>query len=467
MTDVLKQEAEAVDYLDDSHPVKIISNAVTSDDPEARKAAADAINAKAAADKQVVNTNTETQWAPLIFSVLARDYQGASNAWNGGQTKNVEAFDSQGNIYFKKYNSRGWTGEILDATTKQPLTEQQVQKAGIVISSQDKTGAELSPFSGRQGLLKSNNQAIIDNYRAAEQAAISSGGRATLRSERADLAKGFKSVDGKPSVLDLYMSLPAEERARLARIKSLQTTAAQGATTEASKAISGSTSQTKGATSGLSGEIGVAPTRGAGGKPGIAPTGSAGATSGASTTNQGTVSASGNTGAGTTASTAANQQIDFRSELESRLQSKLSDQDYSRMQRYIQLGAMIDEADAGVDTSKFVPGVVRVPPQDNLLSGRQNSLLADYQGMKNEALTSAYAHFYAMKVHGKNGKLPDQSSLVEEFNNTDVVKGINHYYDVSMDKIRGKESSFKEGEVLINPKTNRVGYWRDGKWSEK
>lgn len=464
MTDEV--QSQKVETQDPNHPVSILANAVTNPTPENNQAAAKAMEAKAAADKATTQVNTETQWAPLIFSVLGRDYKGALNAWNGGMTRDVEAFDSQGNILYKKYNSRGWTGELLDPTTKKPLTEQQVKDAGIVISREDTTGQGLARFSGQQKILNANNQVIAENYALAEKAGISSGGRAALRNERADLAKGFKSEGGKPSVLDLYMSLSPEERARLARIKSQQTTAAQGQTTESNKNIAVSAGQTKGATSGLGVDVGVAPAKGAG-MGGVAPSAGVNATSGASTTNQGNTSASGGTGAGTTSSSAANQQIDFRSELESRLQSKLSEADYSRMQRYIQLGTMIDEADASVDASKFVPNVVKVAPQDHLLSGRQNSLLADYQGMKNEAMTSAWAHFFAMKVHANNGNLPDAQTLVEEFNNTDVVKGINNYYDVSMNKIRGKEASFKEGDIVINPKNNRPGYWRDGKWSEK
>jgi hypothetical protein len=456
-------------------PIQALDKAISSPDADSRAQAIQLINKKIENDKEG-HVNTNTQWAPLIFSLLGRDYKGALNAWNGGLTRQVDAYGPDNTRYIQEYNARGRTGRVFDANGNEIKPEHiaELDKNGGLISKEDITAASTGSFiSNRQGVQSSAEAArapALEAYKKAQQIGLSSAGIANLYNEQSKIAQ-------RAGWMDAIAKLSADQRSKLFQIVSQQNQASQGTSTETGKTQSitageqKGTSKTQGANVGadigLKGAVPPGETGGAGGKVGVAPGISGGVSGGeASFGNIQTSSTGGSrTQAGATAGTSQLQQQNFQSAVNGILQGAITNaQEFSDLQRYVSLQDQIRKAQESRGVENLAPGASPVPDVDPALSGRQNAAVSAYQGMKNEALLSAWNHFLSGKVHSSRGKPVDLAEASNEFLSTNVARGINNRYDQAMNTIRsGKAYEPQKGDIIVDNR-NKPRIWTGEKW---
>jgi hypothetical protein len=464
-------------------PIHVLSQAFKQDAAEDhRLAAMDLINQKAKEDK-IADATTGTQWAPLVFSVLSRNYEGALEAWNGGRKTYSDAFGPDGTRYKQERNSRGSTGVILDAEGN-PLDKEQLKeitKKGWVVSKEDMTAAGLGQFRAtNEGILsmrKAPYEQVVGAYKKASDQATASSGVANQWSEMEKIAARSRNKDGV-SWLDIYNKLPAAERAKLSAAASVQIQSATGANNESgtTAGLSGgnqaTTSQQKGAE--VSGNLsGKAPPAGAGGPGGVggAVVPNFGAGVNASNSSSAAAQLGATTGAtagtSTSASAGVQQQAQFRNIVESIFQGKMSDSEFTDFQRFIQLNDSLNAIQEKRGGETLAPGSESLGKIDPLLSGQKNTAITAYKGMQNEALLSEWTHFLAEKMNSSGGRMPSQAELAKQFEDSETVKAIKYRYGSNIEQVRnGKAHEPKEGDVSVNNRNQLIVY-RDGKWKDK
>ena len=478
--------AEEQKTLDpDLTPIRVLADAFKADAAEdQRLAAVDLARNKVANDKIMSDRNTETQWAPLIFSILGRNYEGALEAWNGGRVRDVEAFGPDNKLYIQRRNSRGSTGELFDSEGNKLSPEQMrdIEKRGWIVSKDDMTAAQGGEFQavrqGTLGMRKAPFEQVTAAYKRASEQAVSSSGIANQWDELAKIAARSRNSETKRSWLDVYNKLPPEERAKLSAIASIQMQSAQGSTREAGTAAGTNVQQQQGATQqkGATFDTGVTGNVGAGGRgtqprggAGIAPTMGTGVSEGrgASTGVQAGVSGSATTGAGTSASSGVQQQANFRTQVESILQGKMSDTEFTDFQRFLQLNNALNEIQANRKPEDLAPGAERLGEIDPLLSGQKNVAITAFKGMKNEALLAEWTHFIADKTNSSQGKNPDLAKWAKEFQESDIAKAIRYRYDSNINEVRdAKPHKPKDGDISVNNR-NQIIVYRNGEWERK
>jgi len=455
-------------------PIQVLDKAVSSPDPDTRSQAIELVNKKIENDKEG-HVNTNTQWAPLIFSLLGRDYKGALNAWNGGMTRQVDAYGPDNTRYIQEYNARGRTGRVFDPNGNELKPEHiaEIDKNGGLISKEDITASATGAFqSNRQGVEKAaeaTRSPALEAYQKAQAIGLSSAGIANLYNEQSKIAQ-------RATWMDAVAKLKPEDRAKLFQIVSQQNQASQGTSTETGKTQSITAAEQKGVSKTTGANVGadlglkgaVPPEGGGGvGKVGVAPGISGGVSGGESSfaNTQGSSTGGSRTQAGATAGTSVLQQQSFQSAVNGILQNAIQSPDqFSDLQRYVSLQEQINKAKEARGVEMVAPGASPVPDIDPALSGRQNAAVASYQGMKNEALLSAWNHFLAGKVHSSRGKPVDLAEASNEFLSSTIAKGINNRYDQAMNTIKtGKAYEPQKGDVIVDNR-NKPKIWTGDKW---
>ena len=461
-------------------PIHILSQAFRDDAAEdQRLAASNLINEKAKQDK-IGDATTGTQWAPLVFSILGRNYEGALEAWNGGRKTYSDAFGPDGTRYKQERNARGSTGVVLDVDGN-PLDPEQLKditKKGWIVSKEDMTAAGLGQFRAtNEGVLamrKAPYEQVVGAYKKASEQAVASSGIANQWDEMQKIAARSRNKDGV-SWLDIYNKLSPQERAKLSAAASVQTQSATGASKEAGTSAGTSAgnqatvSQTKGAeVSGGVGGKGVVPP-GSGGGVGVAPNiggGVSGSNASSSAAQVGATTGA-TTGASTSASSGVQQQAQFRNIVESIFQGKMSDSEFADFQRFIQLNDSLNAIQAQRGGETLAPGSENLGKIDPLLSGQKNTAITAYKGMQNEALLSEWNHFLADKLNSSGGRMPSQAELAKEFEASETYKAIKYRYGSNIEQVRsGKPHEPKEGDVSVNNRNQLIVY-SNGKWRDK
>jgi hypothetical protein len=459
-------------------PIHILSQAFKQDAAEDhRLAASNLINEKAKQDK-IGDATTGTQWAPLVFSILGRNYEGALDAWNGGRKTYSDAFGPDGVRYKQERNNRGSTGTILDAEGNVLTPDQlkDVTKKGWIVSKEDMTAGGLGQFratnEGILGMRKAPYEQVIGAYKKASDQATASSGIANQWSEMEKIAARSRNDKTKISWLDIYNKLPPEQRAKLSAAANVQIQSATGASNEAgtSAGLSGgnqaTVSQTKGAEVG-GGAGAKAPPGGANGAVSPNINGSISGTNSSSASAQLGATTGATTGASTSASAGVQQQAQFRNIVESIFQGKMSDSEFTDFQRFIQLNDSLNAIQAQRGGETLAPGSENLGKIDPLLSGQKNTAITAYKGMQNEALLSEWNHFLADKLNTSGGRMPSQAELAKEFEDSDTYKAIKYRYGANISQVRdGKAHEPKEGDVSVNNRNQLIVY-RDGKWKDK
>ena len=196
--------------------------------------------------------NTQAQWGSVIANLLMRNYTGALNAFNGGETREYEGRTANGQKFFKQYNARGYTGKMygMDGIALSPEEQKNVEeKMGGVVTDRDKTalntglyqGLRASEISNITGLSLQATSSAVNAYQTSQTASRMNQGLT-------ELEVLTKKLGDK---LNLVRNAPADAREGIFRFKTGQQATAGGKTTGTSKSEGGSaTSQDTGTFSG-------------------------------------------------------------------------------------------------------------------------------------------------------------------------------------------------------------------------
>jgi hypothetical protein len=459
-------------------PIRILSQAFRDDAAEDhRLAASNLINEKAKQDK-IGDATTGTQWAPLVFSILGRNYEGALEAWNGGRKTYADAFGPDGMRYKQERNARGSTGVLLDVDGN-PLAPEQLKditKKGWVVSKEDMTAGGLGQFratnEGILGMRKAPYEKVVEAYKKASDQATASSGIANQWSEMEKIAARSRNKKTGMSWLDIYNKLPPEERAKLSAAASVQIQSATGSSKEAgtSAGLSGGNQATTSTSQGAeaSGGLGGRSPAGGGGR-GVAPNIGVGinASNASSAAAQVGATTGATAGTSTSASSGVNQQANFRNIVESIFQGKMEDTEFTDFQRFIQLNDSLNAIQAKRGGETLAPGSESLGQIDPLLSGQKNTAITAFKGMQNEALLSEWNHFLAEKLNNSGARMPSQAELAKQFEDSETYKAIKYRYGANISQVReGKAHEPKEGDVSVNNRNQLIVY-RDGKWKDK
>jgi hypothetical protein len=458
-------------------PIRVLADAFKADAAEDhRLAASNLINEKAKEDK-LGDATTGTQWAPLVFSILGRNYEGALDAWNGGRKTYADAFGPDGARYKQERNNRGSTGKLYDADGNLLGEDQlkEINKKGWVVSKEDMTAAGLGTFramnEGIMGMRKAPYEQVVGAYKKASEQAVASSGIANQYSELEKIAARSRNKDGV-SWLDIYNKLPPEQRAKLSAAASVQIQSATGAANESgtSAGRSGGNQETKSKTKAAEvtgGGSGKAPPGGTGGA--VVPnlTGSVNESNSASNSAQQGATTGATTNASTSASSGVNQQAQFRDIVGSIFQGQMKEDQLADFQRFIQLNDSLNATQAERSGKTLAPGAEDLGKIDPLLSGQKNTAITAFKGMQNEALLSEWSHFLADKMNSSGANMPGTPELTKEFENSEVYKAIKYRYGSNIEQARtGKPHEPKDGDVSVNNRNQLIVY-RDGKWKDK
>lgn len=434
-----------------------INNAVRAggQDPKANIAAANDIQAKIAQD-ETGHINTTSQWGAVVANLLMRDYKGALNAYNGGQTEDIEGRTATGQKFYKQYNARGYTGKMYDINGKELNADQQAhveQNMGGVFTPRDQSVLQSGLFKGLSNseiarVTGLSNQVVGSMKTAYETSQIASRMNQGLV-ELDSLTKKLSGKEGSANVLDLIHNAPADVRAAIFRFKTGQQTTAAGTTAGKTKSESGSsTTQDTGTVSGNIGKRLV------------------GGNISATETKSGTAGESRGTEIGETASKSAAGQEDIQSKILGYVQSKVNPEQAKDVMRWIQLTQMVNESQANLEKSpERAPGVVSVAPTELGLTDAKSSFENNINLRRNNALEAAWSSFVSHNVRqGRQNIGGDE--MRKEFMDTNTYKGIQNMYNYEAETNKsGKRPEVKEGTVHVNEK-NRPVIYRNGKWED-
>lgn len=426
-----------------------INNAVSTggQDPKANLAASNAIQAKIAQDEGG-HINTQAQWGSVVANLLMRNYVGALNAYNGGQTQDIEGRTASGQKFYKQYNARGYTGKMYDVEGKELSGEQQKQveeNMGGVWTPRDTSVMNSGLFKGLQASELSRVTGLSEQVVGSMKRAYDTSQTASRMNQGITELEGLTKKLG--SKLDLIKNAPPEIREGIFRFKTGQQATAAGQTTGEGKTTSQSATQQKTGTVG-----GGAGTKLTGGK--VSATDTRGGTAGAATSLE----------TGTTSSKSVAGQEDINSKIMGYIQKNVQGEEAGDLMRWVQLTQMVNESQFKLEQSpERAPGVVNVPPTELGLSDTQSAFNNTINLKRNNALESAWSSFVSHNVRtGRQNIGADQ--LREEFMNSNTYKGIQSMYDHDLEANKtGKVPEVKEGTIHVDNR-NRPVVYRDGKW---
>lgn len=433
-----------------------INAAVTfgGQNPEANKKAADIIQSKIAQDESG-HINTQSQWGSVVANLLMRNYTGALNAYNGGQTQDIEGRTATGQKFYKQYNARGYTGKMYGIDGKELTEEQQKnveENMGGVWTPRDTSVLQSGLFKGLQASELSRitglSQQVVGSMKTAYETNQVASRMNQGLTELDLLTKKLSGKDGTVNVLDLIRNAPPEVREGIFRFKTGQQTSAKGKTGSETKGESGSSTQQDTGTVG--GNIGKR---------------IIGGNVSATETKSGTASESVNRERGETSNVSAAGQEDIQSKILGYVQTKIKDPaQVGEVMRWIQLNQMVNESQARLESSpERAPGVVSVAPTELGLTDSKSSFENNINLRRNNALEAAWSSFVSHNVRQGRQNIGGEQ-LRQEFMDSNTYKGIQNMYNHESETNKtGKQPEIKEGTIHVDNR-NRPVVYRDGKW---
>jgi len=440
---------------------------------------------------ETAHINTQTQWDGVLFSLLNHDYNSAWKAYNGGPTHEEEAYSPIFGKAIKQFNARGWTGKMFvkdENGQLQQIDPKQIDaieaRGGYFISPSDRTATEDKVYQGASENAKKAITGIPASIMEQNVTAQKMAGQMSQLHNNATQLKELVSNKDN-GFLDRVAKLTGKEKFDLLRATNAYVGSTTGANAEQGASRGGSATGTQGATAnfnagldlGLGGAKGVPPVPATGGNPaipGAAPSPSLGANAGGalgtSSTNQATSSANATAGASVSSGSSAQTQQQLRDTINAYIGGGAeTPQQFMDLQRYLALNQTVEDQYAQmVNAGVIPPGASGVTQHlDPLLGGRQSVMIKANEVQKLAALASAYQSFLDFQIQRYRGNLPPTEQLQQEWFNSKRFKGINNYYDTNIENIKAKNGKvnreFKEGDITIDPKTNRpMVYKKDG-----
>lgn len=438
---------------------------------------ADTIRQKAIQDSQSSNVNTETQWAPAIMAFFGGNAKEALKYFNGGPTKVEEAYHPTLGKFLKEYNARGVTGRVFvqEGDKQIPLdnkTIAEIDRAGGLISQSDLTAMQSAPWSAanetaklqRTGLAKP----VLAQYEKSNQAAIAG---TSMRNS----VEGRRSLLLDPSMKDVFgaiSKLSPEMRQRVLGMVMMQSGKTTGTTQNVERGATGSANiqtnvQGGGNLSGGVGGAGAVPPTGP--LAGVAPGLNAGASiSGGQSKNVGATGRYGEA-VGVTGGTSESIQANVQSEINRILQGAIqTPEQFTKLQKAIQLGGLIDEQLANQKPEDMAPGASAIAPLNPILSSRQDVVENDIQTLRNNSLSVAWNAYLAKAIHEdmRNSEPQALDALREKFMKTRTFSAIQRTYDRDLSRSRGENVPLEEGGLYVD-RNNRIRKWNGSDWESK
>lgn len=438
--------------------------------PEDRIKTADLVNRKSTSDQEG-HVNTQTQWLPLLGAVVRGDVREAIKYYNGGPTRQEDAYHPVLGTFRREYNQNGPTGKIF-TKEGQILSANEIDKidkSGGLISNTDRnalnTGAYQAASENQKMYMTGLAKPVADQYAKS----IETAQRGTLLRNALEERKRIVADKSMAPVLDYVSKLPPEQRQQLLGFVSSQTTKSAGTTSEstagqnAGSMVGQNIQNTVGIKAGLGN-----PEGGVGGIAGAIIPGGVGVNAGRSTGGMNQVTTGGTTGAalGNTASNAESIQRNMLSEISRVTQGAISTpQQFTDLQKLLQVTNVLSQAQAAMDQDPAAqaPGAKQLLRVDPLMNSRLDTVVNDINFQRNNALNVAWNAYLAKEMHSNIRNVePDAiNELRDKFQKTITFKAINNTYDHETKRASGEKVEPQEGAVYIN-RNNKLQRYVNG-----
>ena len=455
----------------DLQTVSIIAKGI---DPNAsaddRLQTANVVNRQIDTTKQG-HLNTQMQLLPMLGAFFGGNAKEALRYYNGGPTRQEEAFHPTLGRFIQERNLNGVTGRIFDTNGRELNTKEieKIDRSGGLMSESNKTAMYTGTFQGASDAQKTLMTGMSSRVANAYANAVDTAKKGSVLSESLENQRRILTNKENQTWLNALGSLPAEERQKLFGFISSQSGISTGKTAEASERKGAQVGGQDSITRNISGDLGVGGRGGAGGGAGVLPRAGFGVSAGQSTTAGTQYSATAGTGA-TEAETRSQQeqiQKNVQSEINRLLQGKIvTPQQFQDLNTLASLEGQINQINASIKPENQAPGVREQVPIDSKMSGPMVGVLNSMNTQRNISLNSAFANYMAQAMHktiGSEEQKTDQEWR-EEFQRTQTYKAISNTYDQKMDAVKNnRKFTPEEGVVYVN-KNNRLVKWVDGDW---
>ena len=417
--------------------------------------------------------NTQMQLLPMLGAFFGGNAKEALRYYNGGPTREEEAFHPTLGRFLQQRNMNGVTGRIFTTNGKE-LTPDEIEKidrSGGLMSESNKTAMYTGTFQGASEAQKTLMTGMSSRVANAYANAVDTAKKGSVLSETLENQRRILTNKENQGWLNALNSLPAQDRQKLFGFISSQSGVSTGKTAEASERKGAQVGGQDSLTRNISGDIGLGGRAGTGeGGAGVAPPKVGLGVSGGQSRTAGTqYSATAGTGA-TEAETQSQQeqiQKNVQSEIRRILQGKIEGpQQFQDLTNLALLEGQINQINSSIKPENQAPGV-REPIQiDSTMSGPMVGVLNSMNTQRNISLNSAFANYMAQAIHktiGSTDQKTDQEWR-EEFQKTQTFKAINNTYDQKMDAVKNNRKFVpEEGAIYVN-KNNRLVKWVDGDW---
>jgi hypothetical protein len=439
---------------------------VASADPRQKLEAVKLMNQQDA-DTADLHENVQPQWGKMLISALQGNYSDAYKYYNGGATRSEEAYDVNGNKYWKQYNEIGATGVVKRDADKKILSSAEITKLnerGGIISPTDTNVMQTAPWiNGKTNLTLTNNALITPLARATNDAYNAANLAGSANKNADEQIEILQTNPGVQKILDHISKLPAEKRQKiLGLVNQFKTISGNtGTTTEKRGGATGGIQNTGTNTS----NIGGSASGGVGGQtvdgavaPGAQVGGKAGISASDTSMVQGGVSVGQGVGTSTSNANTLQEQQNVRTLIEKELQSVTSSADFDKYMRIQALDAQNKAASSAIPTHVMPPGYTNVTESDLQLGGTKAVIANRVEQLKNNALMAAWSNelYKATREAAKTGALIDINAVANQFQQSDMFKAINNTYAHRMSLELGQPSTLKSGDLVVDPKTHRI-----------
>lgn len=417
--------------------------------------------------------NTQMQVLPMLGAFFGGNAKEALRYYNGGPTRQEEAFHPTLGRFIQERNMNGVTGRVFNTNGKE-LTPDEIEKldrSGGLMSESNKTAMYTGTFQGASDAQKTLMTGMNARVANAYANAVDTAKKGSVLSETLENQRRILTNKDNQPWLNALNSLSAQDRQKLFGFISSQSGVSTGKSNEASERKNATVGGQESTTRTISGDFGVGGRSGEAQTPGgvAPPKVGFGISAGESRTGGTQYSAGAGTGAiaAETESQQQQTQRNVQSEVRRILQGKIDNpQQFQDLTNLALYEAQINQINSSIKPENQAPGV-REPIQiDSTMSGPMVGVLNSMNTQRNIALNSAFANYMAQAIHktiGSTDQKTDQEWR-EDFQKSQTFKAINNTYDQKMDAVKNnRKFTPEEGAIYVN-KNNRLVRWVDGDW---
>lgn len=376
--------------------------------------------------------NEQMQLGKMVISLLQGKVGEAYKWYNGGGVSYEQGNDVFGNEYMVSKNERGFTNKYKivqpDGKTRD-LTEderKQLLQRGGLITQTNLNALKTAGWKAAEDASVEAAKGFNSQLRASQTAAYAASNVANATNNNIDeeIKLGFKLKNA----LGAISQMDPKQRQQLFQFANRYNTNSENLRQSQEKAGGASASGQQ--------QVGVSP-------------GGVGVSVGAA---QAARASETNTAAGGRESTLQEQQ-----NLETAMRGMLagsvkSPEEFNALMRLVSLNQMNNQAAKEIPNEVKPSGYKDVPPVDVFSGGLDSLLQTRYAQQANNALVAAWNSelYKAQRDQITSGKTYSPAELQEKFKNSDIVKGIINRTIYKTEKILGRESSLKKGDVIMD-----------------